>query len=239
MKIPAPRSSSDAAIAISAFFKASSPLPYTTIPQNFGLKRFGLKMSRPDRGPCMEYVGAGRPCRRAIRNTRRNSANGSSMAGNAVRIHRTRVRTRTSGIFFARRSSATENNRRRSARSAGASEEATRTAHAYPGFPAQAHFGGGYSDRRRSRRSSVADAALIATQLRRCERVDGFGLRGDCAAEVAGLRGVEPPTTWFVARCSIQLSYRPAETTNACPLDYDTLPATSTAPRKSNSPIQQ
>ena len=160
-------------------------------------------MSRPDRGPCMEYVGAGRPCRRAIRNTRRNSANGSSMAGNAVRIHRARVRTGTSGIFFARRSSATENNRRRSARSAGASEEATRTAHAYPGFPAQAHFGGGYSDRRRSRRSSVADAALIGTQLRRCESVDGFGLRANCAAEVAGLRGVEPPTTWFVVRPSI------------------------------------
>ena len=49
--------------------------------------------------------------------------------------------------------------------------------------------------------------------------------------EVAGLRGVEPPTTWFVARCSIQLSYRPAETTRAFPLDYDTLPATSTASR--------
>jgi hypothetical protein len=47
---------------------------------------------------------------------------------------------------------------------------------------------------------------------------------------VAGLRGVEPPTTWFVARCSIQLSYRPAETTHAFLLDYDTLPATSTAP---------
>ena len=54
-----------------------------------------------------------------------------------------------------------------------------------------------------------------------------------------GLRGVEPPTTWFVARCSIQLSYRPAETARAFPLDYDTLPATSTAPRKSNSPTQQ
>src|SRR5580704_5530721 len=52
---------------------------------------------------------------------------------------------------------------------------------------------------------------------------------------MAGLRGVEPPTTWFVARCSIQLSYRPAETTHAFPLDYDTLPATSTAPGKSNS----
>src|SRR5271163_2937963 len=48
---------------------------------------------------------------------------------------------------------------------------------------------------------------------------------------MAGLRGVEPPTTWFVARCSIQLSYRPADTTHAFPLDYDTLPATSTAPR--------
>src|SRR5580698_5725356 len=46
---------------------------------------------------------------------------------------------------------------------------------------------------------------------------------------MAGLRGVEPPTTWFVARCSIQLSYRPAETTHAFPLDYDTLRATSTA----------
>ena len=54
-------------------------------------------------------------------------------------------------------------------------------------------------------------------------------------AEVAGLRGVEPPTTWFVARCSIQLSYRPAETTHAFLLDYDTLPATSTPPAKSNS----
>jgi hypothetical protein len=52
---------------------------------------------------------------------------------------------------------------------------------------------------------------------------------------VAGLRGVEPPTTWFVARCSIQLSYRPAETTHTFPLDYDTLPPTSTAPGKSNS----
>src|ERR1700733_13079467 len=46
---------------------------------------------------------------------------------------------------------------------------------------------------------------------------------------MAGLRGVEPPTTWFVARCSIQLSYRPAETTHSFPLDYDTLHATSTA----------
>jgi hypothetical protein len=46
---------------------------------------------------------------------------------------------------------------------------------------------------------------------------------------VAGLRGVEPPTTWFVARCSIQLSYRPAETTHAFLLDYDTLRVTSTA----------
>jgi hypothetical protein len=55
---------------------------------------------------------------------------------------------------------------------------------------------------------------------------------------MAGLRGVEPPTTWFVARCSIQLSYRPAETTHAFPLDYDTLPATSTASRKSNSPAR-
>src|SRR5271154_908082 len=54
--------------------------------------------------------------------------------------------------------------------------------------------------------------------------------------EVAGLRGVDPPTTWFVARCSIQLSYRPAETTRAFLLDYDTLPATSTAYGDSNSP---
>ncbi len=30
------------------------------------------------------------------------------------------------------------------------------------------------------------------------------------AAKMAGLEGLEPPTTWFEARYSIRLSYRPA-----------------------------
>src|SRR5580692_12828193 len=66
---------------------------------------------------------------------------------------------------------------------------------------------------------------------RACTRKPSVSIRMEFRAKVAGLRGVEPPTTWFVARCSIQLSYRPAETTHAFLLDYDTLPATSTAPR--------
>ena len=57
--------------------------------------------------------------------------------------------------------------------------------------------------------------------------------------KVAGLRGVEPPTTWFVARCSIQLSYRPAETTHAFLLDYDTPPATSTAHLDESFPLRK
>ena len=73
------------------------------------------------------------------------------------------------------------------------------------------------------------DCAINAPEARAAKNPEGF-----CFQEVAGLRGVEPPTTWFVARCSIQLSYRPADTTHAFLLDYDTLPATSTAPGKSN-----
>jgi hypothetical protein len=91
----------------------------------------------------------------------RDSGNRSSMSGNAVRIHRPRVRTGTSAIFFARRCSAAKNHRRRRARSAGASQEATRTAHAHPRFPAQARFSGNHPNRRGSYRSSATRATLI------------------------------------------------------------------------------
>jgi hypothetical protein len=71
----------------------------------------------------------------------------------------------------------------------------------------------------------------------RCARfVPSISITRAMNRRVAGLRGVEPPTTWFVARCSIQLSYRPAETTRAFRLDYDTLPATSTAYGDPSSP---
>jgi hypothetical protein len=110
-------------------------------------------------------------------NAGRDSANGSSMAGNALRIHRPRVRTRSSGILFPRSRSAANNHRRRSARSASASEKATRAAYANPRFPAQARFGGDHSRRRSSDHSSVANAALIAAQFCSCERVLVFGFR--------------------------------------------------------------
>jgi hypothetical protein len=104
----------------------------------------------------------------------RDSGNGSSMAGNAVRIHRSRVRTGSSSICFARWRSAAKNHRRRRARPAGASEEATEPAYANPHFLAQARYRRDYSHRHRSDRSTVANGALIAAQARRCERVRGF-----------------------------------------------------------------
>ena len=102
------------------------------------------------------------------------------MAANAVRIYRPRIRAGGSSVRVARSSSAAKNHRRRSARSAGASEKAARTASANPGFMAQARCGRDNSHRHRGYRSFFANAALIATRLRRCERRRGFGLRTNC-----------------------------------------------------------
>ncbi len=52
---------------------------------------------------------------------------------------------------------------------------------------------------------------LAGERLRPLGHLSGIDAGSSVAGDMARWEGVEPPTFWFVARCSIQLSYQRGE----------------------------